>query len=246
MQSRIGETGNSSQGLKMEIVSYKRYSDIDVKFEDGTIRKTEYGKFIKGNVLNPNHKSYLGVGYKGVGNQSTSRHDRKHNVWAHMLKRCYDEKYITKFPTYRDCIVAPEWHNYQNFADWYDENYYIVPGQRMELDKDILVKGNKTYSPETCVFVPQNVNVLLLRCESRRGDYPIGVTRRKSGRFKSQCNDGNGNLCNLGLYDTPIEAFNAYKKFKESLIKRIANDLKDLIPNNLYGTLMCYEVDIDD
>ena len=87
-----------------------------------------------------------------------------------MLRRCYDEKLHKKYPTYIDCKVCEEWLNFQNFAKWYYNNYYEIENEKICLDKDILHKGNKIYSPDNCVFVPNNINVLFVKSDKSRGD----------------------------------------------------------------------------
>ena len=169
-----------------------------------------------------------------------------------MLQRCHDEKYHKKQPTYIDCEVSEEWLNYQNFAEWYYNNYYEIEGEKMCLDKDILHKGNKIYSSDNCVFVPNNINVLFTKSDKARGKYPIGVTYHKQARkFMAQCNvyDFEENKIkrkNLGLYDSSQQAFESYKQFKEKNIKEVANYYKDKIPSKLYDSLYNYEVDIND
>jgi hypothetical protein len=117
----------------------------------------------------------------------------------------------------------------------------------MCLDKDILYKGNKVYSPETCVFVPERINILFVKSDKIRGEYPIGVTWRKDrGRFSSRCCDAHGTYKPLGCYDTVEGAFNAYKTFKEKVIKQVADEYKHLIPNKLYQAMYNYQVEIND
>ena len=96
-----------------------------------------------------------------------------------MLTRCYSDKYKKKKPTYEDCKVYEELLNFQNFAKWDSENYYEIEGETMCLDKDILVKHNKIYSPETCVYVPNTINVLFTKSDKIRGNTPIGVNEQK-------------------------------------------------------------------
>jgi hypothetical protein len=115
------------------------------------------------------------------------------------------------------------------------------------LDKDILIKGNKKYSPENCIFVPQRINYLFTKRDSRRGKYPIGVHySNRDEKFVSQCMDGKGNKKGLGHYDTPLEAFQAYKVYKEKLIKQTAEEYKNKIPIELYNALINYIVEITD
>ena len=190
-------------------------------------------------------KGYIGEGaYKSKEN---GKNTRAHKTWTDMLRRCYSSKYQEKKPTYIGCKVCEEWLNFQVFAEWYEENYYEIPGQVMNLDKDILIKGNKIYSPETCCFVPQNINLLFTKSDNTRGDLPIGVYYDKQHKkYKAQCNTGTGKKKFLGRYNTPEAAFNAYKEFKEAYIKKTANDLIEDIPFELYRAMINYEVDIDD
>ena len=90
-----------------------------------------------------------------------------------MLERCYDTEHSYKFPTYENCIVCDEWLNYQNFARWFDINYYEIEGEVMCLDKDILFKGNKIYSPKTCIFVPRGINNLFTKNDKCRTNFAI-------------------------------------------------------------------------
>jgi hypothetical protein len=99
----------------------------------------------------------FGVGYVGVGKYlafSNGIEEPAYNLWIGMLNRCYYVKSLKASPTYRDCTVAKEWHNYQNFAKWYEDNY--VEGY--QLDKDIKVEGNRVYGPDTCMFVTSQEN----------------------------------------------------------------------------------------
>ena len=167
-----------------------------------------------------------------------------------MLKRCYDEKYHEKHPTYKDCKVCEEWHDFQNFAEWYYNNYYEIEGERMHLDKDILIKRNKVYSPETCVFVPQAINSLFIKRQNNRGESVIGTTPYQ-GKYMAQCSiinpkTGKSKREYLGIYDTQEKAFEVYKYYKEKNIKIVADYFKGQIPQKLYNALYNYEVENDD
>ncbi|HFD2033567.1 TPA: hypothetical protein ACF2DD_002144 [Clostridium perfringens] len=109
-------------------------------------------------------------------------------TWRNMIQRCYDEKLKDKYSTYKNCTVCDEWLYYPNFKQWYDNNYYEVNNEEMHLDKDILNKGNKVYSPETCVFVPQSINSLFIKSDKTRGDLPIGVDWHKANQvYQTRC-----------------------------------------------------------
>ncbi|WP_340574917.1 hypothetical protein, partial [Staphylococcus aureus] len=110
-----------------------------------------------------------------------------------------------------------------------------------ELDKDLLIKGNKVYSENTCVFIPFEINTLLIKCTASRGKHLIGVHWDNASRaFKAQVNKSKGKREHLGLFKTEIEAFNAYKTAKESFIKEQANKWKSQIDPRAYEALMKY------
>ncbi len=167
-----------------------------------------------------------------------------------MLERCYDDKYQERKPTYKECEVCTEWHDFQNFSEWYNDNYYEIPNESMALDKDILFKGNKIYSPETCVFVPQNINKLFTKRDNDRGKCPIGTYQLPDGNYGVYCNNGYGKSDYLGVYSTKEEAFRVYKQYKEKIIKEVIDLYEGIIPEPHYSKLKKamynYRVEIDD
>jgi hypothetical protein len=232
------------------IEEYNGWKDIVVRFVDsGNLVRTRYELFKKGIVKNPYDKSVYDVGFIGVGEyrpKINGERTKQYAVWHSMLERCYSGKLHKKRPTYSDCTLAKEWHCFQNFARWYDDNYYEVNGERMALDKDILLKGNKVYSPQTCIFVPQSINLLFVKGDSMRGEYCIGVSLHKiTNKFQVYCSILGDNQY-LGLFNTYEEAFQIYKEFKEKSIKRIANEYKGKIPYSLYASMMNYIVERND
>lgn len=160
-------------------------------------------------------------------------------IWRDMLMRCYWQKTRYKFPTYEDCSVCEDWLIFSNFKEWYDKHY--VDG--WELDKDILVKGNKEYAPDKCCFVPQEINKLLNKNSKQRGLNPIGVCYRQQYKNKYLA-FARGRT--LGSFKTPEEAFNAYKVTKEEWIKEVADKWKDELEPRVYEAMYNYEVEITD
>lgn len=123
-----------------------------------------------------------------------------------MLNRCYNK---TQQATYVGCTVSEKWHRFSDFKKWHDANY--VDG--WELDKDILVPGNKVYGPEFCVYVPQYLNALLTLRGNHRGDCALGVKRHKRVRdfaYVAQITFLGRNTC-LGSYETEHEAHMAWQ-----------------------------------
>ena len=243
---RTGEEKTNDFGSKIVIKEYRGSKDVDVYFPKygWTKYNSDYKEFNNGHIKCPYEPRIFGVGYIGDGIYSTLNNKKAYSTWRFMLQRCYDPKYIQKHPTYKGCRVYDKWHNFQVFSDWFQSNYYEIEGQLMNLDKDILCKGNKIYSPSACVFTPQRINTLFTKCDGSRGNYPVGVYYHRK-KYNSHCNI-NGKRKHLGCFDTPEEAFQVYKKFKEKYIKEIAEEYKNVIPQKLYEAMLRYEVDIDD
>ena len=133
--------------------------------------------------------------------------------------------------------------DFQSFADWCQNQKGYSEG--FQLDKDILCKGNKIYSEDTCIFVPQEINKLFTKRQSNRGLYPIGVTEDPSG-LRASCQVGKGVSKFLGYFSSPELAFAAYKTFKENYIKQQAELWKDKISDSAYNALINYQVEITD
>jgi len=170
---------------------------------------------------------------------------KEYQLWQNMLQRCFDEKYKQKYPTYEGVTCSKEWLSMTKFI----EDVSQMKGFGLSgwaLDKDILQKGNKLYSKDTCCFVPQEVNLLLTKCDNSRGEWPVGVDFHKvSGKFRAGLRI-NGKTKHLGLFNTPEQAFQAYKLAKEAYIKVVANRWQHLLDERVFQALMAYEVNIDD
>ena len=250
INNRVGEINYNTKGSRMKIIECINARNIVVIFDNGYKTKTEYSQFKKGQIKNPYDKTIYNVGYIGEGYYKLITHKNIYKHWSSMIRRCYADNKNKFNPTYKDCSVCEEWHNFQNFGKWFDDNYYTIENETMALDKDILVKGNKTYSPETCVFVPQRINSLFLKRNKSRGKYPIGTTyNKRDKKYESCCHMYKNNRYTrhaIGNFDTPTEAFTAYKTFKEKYIKQVADEYKNKIPQKLYEAMYRYEVEITD
>lgn len=145
----------------VQIIEYRGTNDVEVKFLDtGTIHTFIAANIRAGTIKDPEKPTVIGVGYIGIGNHRAKvggKNTQAYDRWHHMLRRCYCNDYQKKYPTYIGCEVASEWHNFQNFAGWFYENY-PRDGEHYDLDKDIKIKGNKKYSPSTCIFATKKDN----------------------------------------------------------------------------------------
>ena len=245
--NRIGEEKLNNFGSKMKIVKYNSCSDVDIYFEEynWTAKNKTYKVFKDGTIKCPYEPRTFGVGYLGEGEYKPTLNNNEslpYKYWRSMMFRCYSDKLHVKEPMYKNCIVCDDWLNFQNFAKWFDENYYEVENECMQLDKDILVKDNKVYSPDNCTFIPQRINALFIQRDSDRGEYPIGVTyNKRDNLFYVFCESKY-----LGSFDNPKDGFNRYKTYKENLIKQVADEYKDKIPQRLYKAMYSYKVEITD
>lgn len=183
-----------------------------------------------------------GIGYRG--SEDVDCTSESYLKWHDMLNRCYNAKFHERQPQYMGCTVCEEWLNYNNFKVWYDQNK--IPGMSLDLDKDILFKGNKIYSPETVAFVPHAINTLFLNGKKNRGGLPLGIHFDKSkGKYRAEMSFMGSNK-KLGTFDTAEEAFVKYKEYKEDFIKKIAGQYQEKIPYKVYEAMMAWEIDIDD
>jgi len=246
-KTRVGEINFNSDGLIMEIVSYPRVDNIFVKFDDGTIANAEYADFLKGSIKNHNFRRLCGIGYHGKHGLIKDDFSRKaHNVWRFMIRRCYDPLIMYHHTAYRDCTVCSSWHSFYNFFEWFKENYYEIPNEKMQLDKDLILRGNTRYSPACCSFVPQCINVQSTNSKKMRGNLPLGVSiNNRTKLFKSQIKK-DGKVLFIGDFDNTEDAFYAYKDIKEKYLKELAERYKEYIPEKVYNSLINWEIKITD
>ena len=246
IENIIGEVRIMNDGNECKVVEYKNKKNIIVEFTDTKERvKASYHNFKRGGIKSHFSPTVCGVGIVGLETTSVNGVSLpSYECWRDMLRRCYDEKRLKTHPTYIGCEVCEEWKYYPNFKKWYEDNFYKVEGQRTHLDKDILFKGNKLYSPETCVFVPERINTLFVKKDANRGNLPIGVVFHKRDKVYEVKVSSSKSYC--GRFYTQEEAFNTYKQEKENYIKEVAEQYKNIIPHKLYEAMYEYEVDIND
>jgi len=160
-------------------------------------------------------------------------------VWKEIYNRCYDEKH-KDFKSYgkKGTIICEEWHNFNNFYDWYNENYYSIEGEYMAVDKDILGGGKNIYSPDTCIIVPFKINGLFIHKDNsvmrglqKRGDFYEVKVRNPFTKKNDYC----------GRYTTPEIAQTVYQKCKKEILVGMAEEYKNKIPIKLYKALINYK-----
>lgn len=253
--NRINEEKYNNQGCLMKIVIYNNTNDIIVEFQDkyrGRVH-TNYQAFSRGGVKNPYYPTVYGAGMIGTKYKMkiNGKDTKEYKTWIDMLKRCFNTKRKQEHPTYKNVTCCSEWLLYENFYDWLhnQENFKKwLDGDMWTIDKDILIKGNKIYSPETCCLVPQNVNKLFTKRDAKRGNLPIGVIKNGNG-FRAECmNPFTKKKEYSTTYSTIKQSFQKYKCIKEDIIQQVAQIefLKGNITKRCYEAMMNYKVEITD
>ena len=191
-----------------------------------------------GSVANYLIPSVCSIGYLGLGKYNKKDYKCIYSIWIHLLQRCYDIKcdrykvYGNKFIT-----VCEEWHNFQNFASWYENNIkWNTENYKLELDKDILCnvlhKDIKIYSPETCLLIPEELNVFLTGDTKNCGLNFINNKYYPNIQFNKERKY-------LGVFSSFKEAKQVYAEEKYKIWVDLIN--KYLIPNNLKEILLKYD-----
>ena len=167
----------------------------------------------------------------------------EYDTWKGMLRRCYSEKMKVAHPTYIPCTVSENFKSYSYFYEWCNRQIgFGVTG--FEIDKDILKKGNKEYSESTCAFVPFQINSLFTKTNQSRGVLPIGVCK-VGGSFRAACKKNSIKVI-IGQFKNPLDAFFAYKDFKEAHIKEVAEQWRYEISDEVYDAMINYSVELTD
>ena len=245
----VGRVFKSKSSGDFKVLKYNDSKNVEIQFLntgfEATVRLTTIES---GGIKDPYSPSVYGIGVLGTKYPSTINgvKTKEYMLWQSMLKRCYSDVYKKQRPTYEDCKCSENFKSYEYFYEWCN-NQIGFGNEGWHLDKDLLVKGNKIYSENTCVFIPQEINNVLTKRTASRGEHLIGVYWHKTSKvFVARVNKNKRGSEYLGSFKTEIEAFNAYKKAKENHIKDLANKWKGKIDPRAYEALMKYEVNIDD
>lgn len=243
-----GKVFKTNQFGDLIVLKYNNAEDVEVMFLDTKYTTSARMQCIKHGRVRDFLKPFMfGVGFitKTVGSK-----DKNYSTWQRMLERCYETKCQSKYPTYIGCTVSENFKYLEYFSKWCVNQIGFdskdEKGRPFQLDKDILLKGNKVYSEDTCCFVPAEINTLFTKSNKSRGKYLIGVSYVKHlGKYVAYIRAYEKSNY-LGVFSTEAEAFYAYKQAKESRVKDLANKWKDEIDPRAYNALMNYEVEMHD
>ncbi len=182
-------------------------------------RKPKYGVGINDSTTPITKREYLGK-IEGKHKYRTIWQCPFYIKWSGILERVYCKKKHMKNPTYKDCTLQESWLIFSNFKSWMEKQDW----KGKEIDKDILIQGNKHYSEETCVFVTTKINNFLLACDKSRGNYMLGVHLKQRTHdfvYGATCQNPITNRCeHIGYFDTELKAHIAWKnrKYKHAVM----------------------------
>ena len=245
----VGKVCKSLNSGDFKILKYNDTANVEIQFINTGFETPSQLEHIKnGNVKDPYLPSVYGIGVLGAKYPSKINgvQTKEYKLWTSMLVRCYSDNFKKKQPTYEGCEVSENFKSFEYFYEWCNKQVGFN-NKDWQLDKDLLVKGNKVYNEFTCVFLPKEINLLLVKREALRGKHLIGVYwNKKASAFVARVRKNTGKSEYLGLFKTETEAFNAYKQAKESFIKEQAEKWKGKIDERAYNALMNYQVEITD
>lgn len=240
---RTGLKKINTQGCEMEIIEYHSTHNLTVRFDDGTIVKNlSYHHFKSGKVKNLNLRRVAGIGYIGEGEYTSSSNKNKNKVyyvWRKMIERCYLK---LDNQTYNDVTVCDEWHNFQNFAKWYNENYIDDFDAKWEIDKDLLNPNSKMYSPDNCVFLPAEVNLIFSKKKPGEKGFPKGVYYDR-GRYVASVRKY-GKSKHLGSFGTPQEAHEVYMKAKKEYLIEVSEKWRGILSDKVCEAIKNYDLSL--
>ena len=231
-RKHIGETYMTNENLGEYICkiidggSKENFCTVLINSWTGEVR---FSNLKRGKIKYPYFKSLYGVGFIGEGKYKTKIDGKttlQYQVWKNMITRCYSKKYQENQPTYKGVEVCKEWHNYQIFSEWFDENY--IDG--FCLDKDLLSKEKKIYSPLTCIFIPSSLNNFIANNRRTNTSGCTGVYFVKSiKKWKASIKIGENQKL-LGHFDSMKSASTAYKTARAALANEWRESMSSFLP----------------
>ena len=245
----VGNVFKSLNSGDFKVLKYNSARDVEIQFlKTGFEMVARLGDIRNGSIKDPYVPSVCGVGILGAKYPSMVNgvKTKEYELWHSMLKRCYSDAYQKRQPTYIGCKVSDNFKSYEYFYEWCNKQVGFGK-EGWHLDKDLLIKGNKVYSENTCIFIPYEINSLLVKSIASRGKHLIGVYWHNASKaFVAKVNKNKGKQEHLGTFNTELEAFKAYKTAKEAFVKELADKWKSQIDDRAYEALMNYQVEIGD
>lgn len=233
LRERIGEVLPTTMYGDVTILEWKDSYNVKIVFNNtGTIAWHPAGNICKGKVMDYMAPIASGVGFIGYGEYTPVKNPKAYKHWIHMLKRCNSDDYEHR--NYFDVTVCDEWLCFQNFAEWAEKQFGFT-NESWQLDKDILISGNRQYRPEACCFVPARINSLIIRSDVK------GRGPDKFGTFYFTTRDFTGKKLSKS-FKSQEDGKHWYKGVKEVAVKAVADEYKNVLDSRIYEALYSWQV----
>lgn len=238
---QAGDVFQLNHGGSCTVLEYRNSSSVFISHDDefGHVMEVEARNLRLGQVLNPYRRSVYGVGFLGNGKYKSKIAGKKspeYALWSGILQRGHSSAFKESNPSYKDVSVCIDWHNFQVFAEWFN-NQPFAKAEGFQLDKDLLIPGNREYSPSACSFVPGAINSLFNEGVQCKSSQMIGVTKiSRRSQFVARVRV-NGAAVRIGSFETEEEAYAAYKKAKIDYVRSMAEKYKDVLHPRVYENL---------
>lgn len=184
-------------------------------------------------------RTVFGIGYLGCNDADATRDNYIYSKWANMMQRCYDEETHRLKPYYAPCTAEIEFQNFSNYRKWHKEN--AMGDRKVDLDKDVLIRGNTVYGSETCTLIPHFTNTIF---ENRGADTNI-VLNNDTGKYDVTMSIL-GKREEVGTFDTEEEAKQGFIDYKQDYIRKYAKKCKGKVPNKTYEAMVNWVVETAD
>lgn len=248
----VGEEFTTNQGYTVSVLPYETTKEIQVIFkETQNIVTTTLAGLRNGHVRNPFHRGIFGIGFNTGDHYHTKpfrgsvKPTKEYRCWVDMLRRCYDPKF-NGFRVYGGAgvTVDSQWHNFQEFAEWcqWQRGFHNTG---WSLDKDWLSRDSKIYSPETCCFVPKQINNLVTTvCKDQ---VAIGVHKTKGQYSYFKLHIGGHGIQEKFVKTVASleEGKILYGKLKKDIVYKIAIKYKEEIEPRLFEAMLLWEAKLE-
>lgn len=239
---KVGDCFKTNEGQLATVVEYRNCDEVYVSFDDSHdyTHRVKACHIKNGKVSNPYYPALYGIGYVGAGEFKATKNGKptkEYMIWSAIFQRCYTTNRKINHRFYDNCTVSPEWHNFQNFAEWYSKNEFS--GLGYHVDKDILEKGNTVYGPEFCVLVPRIINnTFQKRQKMSEQNHPYYSEKEKKYKITIQ----NGDTVVKYSARTLDEAIEFYNNKKQELIRIMAEQWRGKVDYRVYAALKNWRV----
>jgi hypothetical protein len=133
--------------------------------------------------------------------------------------------------SYKGTSVSEEFKDPQKFCDWVVQQ----PGWGLGycLEKDVLLRGNREYSAEACVFLPAVINTAIIRSTPKKYTF----IKFSKGKYHLNCDVGGKKILVTNI-ETKEAALQLYVTYKEKYLRKLAEEFKSTISVAAYDALL--------